>query len=242
MIVANPYGSWVEGAHAGINDALAIRHGADQSAMANYGLAHAQQFDPYELEGLKAKTRMENLNADIAQRYGDPMAAAKLGEAQFAVPHQAASMGFLGPFFKQLAQQYGINYSPEGAAETTLPGPNGTSTQHLDRMGNVMSPQFAGVAARAGRYEDLDEEAQQRLYLQWLKATGGLNSGANAPTTYLKGLTPPQVPNQFKNVQSGSSTAPTNYGLNIHSDVQNQGNLHPQYVGMGKNNLNNKMP
>lgn len=224
MIIADPYGSWTAGAHAGINDALAIRRGADTSAMTNYGLQRMRQFDPYELEALKAKTRMEGVNADIAQQYGLPMAQANLNQAQARVPFEAASYGALGPLFQYL-HQYDPNtvYSREGGMQTQLPGPGGELVPYTTPTSNIRSPQDLMMQLRAmglnsiDEYRQVIEEIRQR---DEMRKEGVLSTGESGGG-YLKGLPIPasSVPAPNGNPTGNAPRAPNNpsgqfdYGL-----------------------------
>lgn len=248
MIVADPYGSWVSGARAGVQDALALRHGADQSALANYGLERSRQFDPYELAGLQAKTRMENVNADIAQQFGAPMAQANLESAQAHTPESLATFGAYGPLLQYLqARDPSLSYSPEGGARTFLRGVDGGQIPYVTPTANIRSPQDIMMQLRALGITDLNQwragQLDARNRAEDFRETGGAGP-ARSSSVFGSGIPGAKVP-------SGSYNAPYpktelgpivtgggvgGAGANIYSDVQNKNIPQVPVVPRGKNN------
>lgn len=188
MIVANPFGSWVEGARAGQQDAIAMRNAMDEHAMRNYALQREQRFDPYNLQELQARARMANTQADVEGKYAGPMAAANLGAAQFKVPYEAAQLGIYGPLYQHMTNQYGTRYDPSGQMTSLLTDRNGNPMPFDQNMKDVMSPQRAMLMARGQRWEDLDEEAKARLMFQYQKAMGELNPGGQPGGNFSLGI------------------------------------------------------
>jgi len=251
VIIADPYGSWVQGAKEGLTSSIALRNAEDEAAQHAYALQRAHQFDPYNLQELQARAKMEGINADIAGQYGIPMAKAQLEQQQFKVPEAAATFGYTNPLLQYFQQQNpNVQFDPNGNLISSLHGTQGDITTATP-FANIRSPQDMMMQLRAMGINNLEEYRQAIEGIRRrdeLRKEGALTTTPN--NSVLKGLPEPPAPtgqfntprttvvgpmtqgNQFNNVQAGSSTLPssagaynlnaqTRYGPNIYSDVQN---------------------
>lgn len=173
MIIADPFGSWVKGAHEGINDALALHRGQDEAAQSAYGLQRAAQGDPYHLAMLRNAATTSGINTGVQQSLynsGD-LERAERGRAQLQQmgPSLAAAQhNIYGPLFGALGQiDPNMHPGVEGLSEDIGKDPTTGEQIHYNTPFNtIYSPQLLQRTAQVAGINDRYDIAQQKIAIQ----------------------------------------------------------------------------
>jgi hypothetical protein len=152
MFVADPFGSWVEGAHLGLEDAAKMQMMNDAAMRNAYGLSLASQADPYHLQQLRYTTQGLGRQNQIEQNLYDAgimqrVAQARAQREQLQPLLETLNTGVYGPYLSQLPQIFPNMQNVPQAGEvppgfmTMVQGPNNTRYPVVDPYEQIYSPQ-----------------------------------------------------------------------------------------------------
>lgn len=175
MIIADPFGSWVQGAREGTQDAISIRQAQDAAAANAYGLQSASQADPIRLQILRNQARLSDLNANTAQQVSDsglPLQNARTASqtAQAALAAHLADYGSPG-YLQQLSTgltpgvQVGTHEGTQ-YVQTPITDSQGHGINTAYPVANIESPHAVNARLQAQHYnnqQDLATMKQQQL-------------------------------------------------------------------------------
>lgn len=179
MIIFDPFGSWVKGAHEGLSDALAMRQGQDATARSGYDLQRDTQIDPYKAQEAQAEAGIQALNLKQGNEFeaaGIPLAdqQARLHRAELANTQISANMGDRAPYF-QYQQQHGAQIAPEGLQYPTTDY-SGKQQFLYTPYGEVQSPGQDRMDANHERFliqQERIRQAQARIDAAAGRTNGG---------------------------------------------------------------------
>jgi hypothetical protein len=184
--VADPFGSWVQGAHEGLQDAAAMREAQDRAARNAFDLNRDATMNPYHLEVLRSEAGLKGLDlAESQQLYnaGIPldMARARLEAERLHNTEFPSSMGDYGPYYQYQTQHGGGQFTPQGV-QYPIRDSQGNQQYYETPYGNVRSPAQLNPYYR-GLYNqeriDLGEEGRdiQRRRLEDQEGSGTYGAG-----------------------------------------------------------------
>ncbi len=121
MVISDPFGSWVKGAHEGISDAIALRNAQDEAAQRAYNLQTQSQFDPlrYQLAQNQVATSGLELgaNKDIyGAKNPQQLSQAAVERAQLGNVQGRVQLGDTGAYYP-FATTHGGALTPEGGIQ-----------------------------------------------------------------------------------------------------------------------------
>jgi len=145
MIVADPFGSWVQGAHEGQQDAISMREAQDRAAQQAYGLSKASQFDPQQYRLLHNAADTSDLELGENQLiYGKdhiPYHAAQAGLNREELGNVGAQVNLGDPgAYYPYAVSHGAQFTPGGGISHPVMGQDGHIHYAVTPAGNIASP------------------------------------------------------------------------------------------------------
>jgi hypothetical protein len=237
MVIADPFGSWVQGAHEGQQDAIAMRQAQDQAAQSAYGLNRSAAFDPQQYRMLHNAADTSDLElGQNKQIYGENIpyhaAQAGLNRAELGNAAEQVNLGDPGAYYPY-ATTHGAQFTPGGGISHPVMGQDGQMHYVVTPAGNITSPQqiqaqirAAYDAARIGIGQEGVELRQEGLGLRYpggnpMQSGGYLQLPGTPPAA--KTTAPATTPN----------TAFPNTPMNLHppqAQVDNPYGLDPYAV------------
>ena len=244
MIIADPWGSWVQGTHEGLQDAASMQRARDETAQANYGLTKAAINDPYYTQMLRNNATQSGIHTDLMQGAYDSGDLGRIQHAQ-AVQAQlnplmsAANLGVTGPFAGAVPGLF-----PGTTAQQTAGGPvfststgNGTST--MNPIGGIVSPNQLHWDAYGQMHnqqqENLEQYRQERMEFErekqlWRQGQHPMQLGQQ-PGTGGSGAFPAQYPNAAPAPAPAPPVAPLNQQQQWHDAYGAHPNLPSSGLG-----------
>lgn len=157
-----------------MQDALALRHGQDETQQAAYGIQRASQVDPYLLNEARNQSGLSDINSAVQQRQYNTGNTNAVADAQ-AEMHRLqpattlANYGYNGQLLQDIPNLVpGATASPTGVT-TNVGGNNYTSTPYgnIDSTGRIHQQWYGAMQQlRAQHYAEMNDAAQGRLELQ----------------------------------------------------------------------------
>lgn len=190
MIIADPFGSWVKGAHEGMQDAIALRNAQDRTAQDNYGLQAAAQADPLRLQLLRDRMQQSGIDTNLLQHQYDTGALQRIEDAKAVLAQlqpglRLAPYGINQPLINTAAQNYGGTVG-NGQLSIPVQGQNGSQQVINTPYGNIVAPQVRGMDnniafrnAQLGLGQERVDVQQQRANQAYRNAVQGANSFLN---------------------------------------------------------------
>jgi hypothetical protein len=171
VIVADPFGSWVQGAHEGQQDAIALREAQDRSAQNAYNLQHAATFDPQQYRMLHNAADTSSLELGQNQKiYGAdiPFNNAQVGleHARLGNAAEQTNLGDPAAYYKYATQYGGGQYTPAGGIRYPVTGADGQTHWVATPEGSVVSPQQLNPYYRSMYNQGRLEQGQEGRDIQ----------------------------------------------------------------------------